>query len=222
MSGVYGDLAFPEPPADRPWTFINMVSTIDGKILSGERDEPVHDLGSETDYQTLRQIQAAADAVVVGAGTLRATPKMSYGPNLIRVVVSRSGNFDESVPFFTEAPGRAIVATPCSAEPKPTSAEHVSVGDEEFDASLLSRLLRQNWGVRRLLLEGGSELNAAFLAVDIVDEIFLTIAPKIKLGRDVPTIAGGEPLGRDGLQQWDLVSQLTVGSELFLRYRRAR
>lgn len=75
-------------------------------------------------------------------------------------------------------------------------------------------------GVQRLLIEGGSEINAVFLAADLVDELFLTVAPKVKLGREVPTIADGEPLTRAQVKSWELVSCLTQGSEVFLRYRR--
>jgi riboflavin biosynthesis pyrimidine reductase len=75
-------------------------------------------------------------------------------------------------------------------------------------------------GVKHLLCEGGSELNASLLREGLVDELFLTLAPKIKLGRDVPTYAGGEPLSRALVQQYELVEAHTVGSEIFVRYRR--
>jgi riboflavin biosynthesis pyrimidine reductase len=76
--------------------------------------------------------------------------------------------------------------------------------------------------VRRVLVEGGSELNAMLLGQDLVDEIFLTVAPKIKMGRQTPTIAGGEPFARAELTNWHLHAHHLVNDELFLRYRRAR
>jgi riboflavin biosynthesis pyrimidine reductase len=54
-----------------------------------------------------------------------------------------------------------------------------------------------------------------------VDELFLTIAPKVRLGRDVPTYAGGEALPREAIQRFSLVEHQAVGDEIFLRYRRA-
>ncbi len=82
--------------------------------------------------------------------------------------------------------------------------------------------LRKELKIARVLIEGGSELNASLLAEDLVDELFMTIAPKVKLGRDVPTIADGNPLSRDSLLTWSLISEKVKGNELFLRYRRER
>ncbi|HVL39200.1 MAG TPA: dihydrofolate reductase family protein, partial [Fimbriimonadaceae bacterium] len=75
-------------------------------------------------------------------------------------------------------------------------------------------------GIARLLVEGGSELNATLLEGDLADELFLTIAPKVKLGRETPTYAGGDPLPRERMQRYDLLERHQVGDELFLRYRR--
>ncbi|MFN3962547.1 MAG: dihydrofolate reductase family protein, partial [Fimbriimonadaceae bacterium] len=70
------------------------------------------------------------------------------------------------------------------------------------------------------LVEGGSEINAEFLRRDLVDELFLTLAPKIRLGRDLPTYAGGDPLPPGHLMNFDLLSCQPIENEVFLRYRR--
>lgn len=221
MTGVYPDLHFPEPAADRPYIFVNMVATIDGKILTGERDEPVMDLGSKLDHATMRQIEAAADAVIIGAGSLRATPGLWYESRLLRIVATRGGEVFHKPDgtlrrFFADSPERAFVASD-----KPLDLpEGVRQLPGELSAAV--RVLRQEHGVKRLLCEGGSELNAQLLRLNLIDELFLTIAPKIKLGADVPTIADGHPLTRGEVQQWKLVSVNPVGDEIFLRYRRDR
>lgn len=218
---MYPDLTFPAAPADRPYVFINMVSTIDGKILTGERDEPVMDLGSKMDHATMRQIEGASDAVLIGAGSLRATPNLWYDAGLIRIVLTASGEVfrqpDGTLQrFFADAPERAFVA--CDRElVLPEGVRQLS-GDL---ARLLSEL-RHRYGVEKLLCEGGSEINAALLGAGLVDELFLTLAPKIKLGKDVPTIADGQALTRSAVQSWNLVSVNPNGSELFVRYRRER
>jgi predicted DsbA family dithiol-disulfide isomerase/riboflavin biosynthesis pyrimidine reductase len=210
----YRQLAFPSAPADRPYIFINMVSTVDGKTVTGERDEPVADLGSKTDHQAMRHIQAAADAVLVGGQSFRATRGMWYPKEMIRVVATRSGEIEYGRRFFTDAPERAFVLGPVDP-PSPIRALPPDLREA-------LRILRQDHAVERLLVEGGSELNAELLRLDVVDELFLTLAPKVKLGRDVPTYAGGEPLPRELVQRYRLIEQATVGSELFLRYRRDR
>ena len=70
------------------------------------------------------------------------------------------------------------------------------------------------------MIEGGSELNAAILRLNLVDELFLTVAPKIKLGSDIPTYAGGRALERELVQDYKLISSQVKEDEIFLRYRR--
>lgn len=218
MHTLYPDLTFPDAPAGRPYVYLNMVATIDGKIVSGEPDEPVGDLGSALDHATMKVLEAAADAILIGAGTLRATPVIRYPKATLRVVVSRSGHVPTNHTFFTDAPDRAYVACPPSIQaPWPNV---IAVGQNEVDLLELLGCLRSEFSVMRLLCEGGSELNAQLLALDAVDEIFLTIAPKIKLGRTMPTLAGGDPLPRRSLLEFDLLSCQPVASELFIRYRR--
>ncbi len=218
---VYPELNFPEPPQGRPYVFINMVSTIDGKIVTGNRDEPVQDLGSAMDHATMRQIQAHADGILIGAGTLRSTPKLWYPEGKYRFVASRSGAVDPFVRFFSDDPGRAFVVTSVAgAERVPEDAQAVCVGEEELDFEELLGIMRSEMDIRYLLVEGGSHLNAELFGLGFVDEIFLTFAPKIKLGEDVPTIADGVALDRANVQDFELVSVTQVASELFLRYRR--
>jgi len=215
----YSALTFPPAPADRPYVFCNMVSTIDGKTVSGSRDETVMDLGSAVDHAAMRNIEAAADAVMIGAQTLRATPKVRFDPRLFRIVVTRNGSFRTDIRFFTEAPERAIVAIGGDAE----IVLPPGVRTIRFDSftEFLKRI-REEFGVENLLVEGGSELNASILTEDVVDELFLTIAPKIRLGRGLPTYAGGEPLPRGALLDFRLISAESIADEVFLRYRRMR
>lgn len=247
-TSAYAELAFPDPPADRPTVLINMVSTIDGKILTGDREEHVMDLGSEDDHATMRFLQAQCDGVMLGAGSLRATPGLWYPAQLARFVVSGSGALPESR-FFTDAPERAYVVTyhesaiaseigmeeQASDElvrgvrvaqlgtritGHSTVLNLLSAGAITVDFAAIFAYLRVELGIGRLLIEGGSELNSQLLALGLVDELFLTLAPKVKLGRDVPTIADGDPLDRRDVQRWRLLSAIQREDELFLRYRR--
>jgi riboflavin biosynthesis pyrimidine reductase len=210
----YESLVFPEAPVERPYVSINMVSTIDGKILTGERNEAVMDLGSKNDHAVMRRIEEASDAVIIGAGSLRATKGIWYPPELIRVVVSQSGRLPWESRFFTDRPDKAFVCTDSQVE--------LPGGVRRLPGNLREclREMRIDHGVRRLLCEGGSELNASMIHEDLVDELFLTLAPKIKLGRDVPTYADGIALERADVKRYALVELNRVGDEVFLRYRR--
>ena len=211
---IYENIAFPEPPENRPYTFINMVATIDGKTVSGTDREPVGDLGSSTDHQVMRVLERAADGVMMGAGALRSTPGLWCPKEKYRIVVTASGNLDYQSRFFTDAPEKAIVIGPDGVEvPKPYRKL-----PNDFPKAFSE--LRRTFDIRALAIEGGSKLNGQLLAQNLIDELFLTLAPKIKLGECLPTYAGGEPLPRGSLQNYELVELHRVESEVFLRYRR--
>jgi len=221
QTDLYQQLKFPPTPEDRPYTFINMVATIDGKILSGHRDETVSDLGSKIDHLAMKRIEGAADAIMVGAQTLRATSPAWDPASPRRIVLTRSGDLPKDAKFFTG--GQAFLASPVSANVRPFgNVQLLPIGKEDLDLPNLLKVLRLGLGVQRLLVSGGSVLNAQLLKLDLVDELFLTIAPKVKLGKDVPTYADGEALPREALLNFDLVENRAVGNEVFLRYRRRR
>lgn len=215
---AWDGIAFPPAPADRPYIFLNMVSTLDGKIVTGERNEPVQDLGSKVDHRTMRYLESLADSVLVGAGNVRATPKMRFDVNLMRFVATRHG-VDRNHNVFLEAPDRAFMVGPLAAD---DGGLAVLAGKTETDWPKLLRRMREELGVEVLLCEGGAELNAELFRLGLIDEVFLTVAPKVKLGRDIPTVAGGEPLTRAEVQQYRLLASRTVGDEVFLRYQRGQ
>lgn len=220
VESPYRSLSFPEPPPDRPYVFLNMIATLDGKTVSGTRDECAIGLGSDVDKATMRVVEGAADAVMAGASTVR-TAHPYWRPRIRRrIVVSGSGRLDFGGEFFTA--GEPYVACPAAAAPAASaSVELLRFGEAAVDLPALLADLRQRLGVLRLLVVGGSRLNGELFRLGLVDELFLTVAPRIKLGEDLPTIAGGPPLSREAMLRFELLECHPVGSELFLRYRRA-
>lgn len=220
---MYEDIQFPTPPHDRPYIVINMIATIDGKTVSGERDENVMDLGSKHDHETMRNIERTVDGVMIGASTLRATKNITYDKRLFRIVVANRTQLSPDSQFFTESPEKAFVIT---NENSLERYQQQSLNCHAFGNTTINFLealhfLRNSLSIKTLLVEGGSELNASLLAIGVVDELFLTVAPKIKLGRNTPTYAGGEPLTRDQMLKFKLISCKPQGDEVFLRYVRA-
>src|SRR2546423_13842867 len=108
---LYLNLEFPEPAADRPYIFINMVSTIDGKILIDPIGGTAKGLGSATDQLLMRRIEDNADCAMIGAGTLRAG-NVVYAPDKWRAGVTSSGNLPAGNRFFTGAAEKALVFAP--------------------------------------------------------------------------------------------------------------
>jgi riboflavin biosynthesis pyrimidine reductase len=214
----YESFTFPAAPDDRPYTIIDMVTTIDGKSVSGARGEPVDDLGSKTDHGIMRHLQDVADGVLIGAGTLRASPGNWNPKTKFRVVVSGSGKVDTEHAFFKG--GEGYIATPEAGNfLAANGVRPLIAGKKNLKIEKVLRELREK-GCQKLLVLGGSSTNAELLQVDLVDEIFLTIAPKVKLGEGLPTLAGGKPLPREAMLRFKLVEHFEVGDEIFLRYRR--
>ena len=209
----YATIEFPPAPAERPYIYVNMVTTIDGKIVTGTRDDDVMDLGSDVDHKAMANLDRASDACLVGGRTLRASPRTWRPRGRIALVVSGSGDLPWDARYFE---GESYVVAPTSA-----TFESPVPRLDLADWPTMMKTLREK-GVKRLYVLGGSDLNGQLLGADLVDELFLTVAPKVRLGADLPTYAGGEALPRNGLLDYALIESQVVADEVFLRYRRRK
>ncbi|MFN7015767.1 MAG: RibD family protein [Fimbriimonadales bacterium] len=226
---LYAETAlFPEPPPDRPYIFTNTVTTLDGKLILGEVGSSAAGLGSPKDQQLMHRLEALADAVVIGSSTLRADKHMNYPPHLYRAVVTTSGDLPTDHDFFRKsAGGRALVFAPTHIPPdRKLALERVAtvhlVGETRVEIPEVVRILHTHYEVRYLLVEGGGSLNFYFFEAGLVDEIFLTLAPRVKGGAHLPTMVDGAGLPREHAPYYELLSVYLNDSELFLRYRRLR
>ena len=221
---------------DRPFVCINMAMTADGKITSALREEPA--FASRYDKKTMDRLRAAADAVLVGAGTLRADnpplhvrdPEMKAhrrllqkSDGLVNVVVTASAMLDPGSRFFTAGAAAArIVATVDDAPAERLArlaevAEIWTLGRGQVDLrELLTRLKAR--GIERLVVEGGGGLNWGFVRDDLFDELYVTIAPALLGGREAPTFCEGDGLTMAGQRRLRLVSADVNDGEIFCRY----
>ncbi|MEN3001023.1 MAG: dihydrofolate reductase family protein [Armatimonadota bacterium] len=221
---LYEEVQFPEPPPDRPYIYTNTVTTLDGKLILGELGSSAKGLGSPVDQRLMHRLEQHADAVMIGGGTLRADPHLNYPPHLYRVVVTTSGDLPLEHSFFAD-PRRALVFAPTHLPPdRQLALERVAtlhlVGETLVDIREVVRILHTAYEVRYLLVEGGGNLNFYFFDAGMVDELFLTLAPKVKGGAHLPTMVDGAGLPRERIAEFELLSAYLEGSELFLRYRR--
>lgn len=223
-----------------PFVLVNMAMTADGKIATANR--LVHSFSSERDLEHLYELRATTDAVMCGARTIeisRATlgtggrqfhqQRLEHGlaGDPLRVVVSGSGSIDPRAEIFNKHFSPVIVLTTSRASGMKLRklravADEVKIcGDHEIDFAAALRWLRAKWNVKRLLCEGGGELNDALFRADLVDELHLTICPKIFGGRDGPTIADGK--GFQHLEQmatFETRSLTRARQEAFMVFRR--
>jgi len=218
-----------------PFVFVNMAMTADGKIATANR--AVHSFGSARDLEHLYELRATADAVMCGARTVEISRgilgtggekfrKLRLKDGLteynLRVIVSGSGSIDPAAEIFKKKFSPVIVLTTKRASAKKLAqlralADEVKiVGATEINFSAALRWLRAKWGVKRLLCEGGGELNDALFRAGLVDEINLTICPKIFGGRNAPTIAEGIGFQRlTDAAKFELTSIKREKAELF-------
>ncbi len=226
-------------PASRPFVLVNMAMSADGKIATANR--AVSSFGSSRDQEHLYELRATVDAVMAGARTVDLNEiKLGPGPARfrevrldrrlaeynLRVIVSGSGSVDPKAAIFRHRFSPIILLTTGRASIKKLArlralADEVLVcGRTRIDFGRALIWLQERWKVRRLLCEGGGELNAALFQAGLVDELHLTICPRIFGGDRAPTVADAEGGRRlSDAAHLDLRSLRRVGDELFLVYR---
>jgi len=218
-------------PPDRPYLGVNMVSSLDGKATLDWR---TRGLSTDVDRRLFHHLRTQADAVMVGAGTARAErygritkndelrqKRVNEGlvPDALAVVVSGRLDLPPDLPLLNEPDQRVVIATGSDEELPGLEGEveYARVGD---DLPRLMAYLKERHGVRSVLCEGGPTLNSFLFAADLVDELFLTLNPKVIGGAAALTIVAGrelvEPL------EPGLVSIAEADSELYTRWRFTR
>lgn len=190
VTDLYLDLLTRTPDADRPHVALNMVVSADGRAtLRGTAD-----IGTRADRALLKHLRSLADAVMVGAGTLRAndfTPRATgrealtrrvdagHEPQPLAIVVSQLGVLPPDRKFFNLAQERIVAVSESATRSarqalQQAGATVVVFGAAQVDLGRLTRFLRKERGVRVLLSEGGPHLAGRLLAGRVLDEVFLT------------------------------------------------
>jgi riboflavin-specific deaminase-like protein len=226
-------------PSARPRVLLNFASSLDGKInpAPGRRTGKFMMSRDREDFRRMLSLRAQADAVLIGASNLRmddpdlAIPaderaaRRSRGqPEPLRIVVTASGaGISPAAKMFDPTRGGASMVIHPACLPGEARdrlspvAELVALGDETVPIpELLTRLLER--GIRTLLCEGGGDLAAQFFAARAVDELYLTLVPRVLGGARAPTLAGGLGFTPDEIPDAKLTSLEQAGDELFLRY----
>ena len=207
---AYLDDERPAPPG-RPWVVVSMVASVDGATAIDGRSAG---LGGPGDQRVFRALRGSADMILVGAGTVRAegyrsprTPddkvvarRLAEGraPRPRLVVVSGSLDLDPRAPLFTDRSEEdlsPIVATVASAPQERRDAlvrvaELVACGPSRVDLTGLLAVL-DDIGAGIVLCEGGPDLNHQLLAAGLVDEVCLTISPRLVGGTGYSLLSGG-------------------------------
>jgi len=201
-----------------------MAPSLDGKIAPARKRAPFVMSRHEEDHRRMLALRARTDAVLIGASNLRADDP-DLMPSTLRVVVTRAGDgIEPTARMFDPAlGGEAVVAhastmTPASRAALGARATLAELGDSEVDVVRLLEWLARERGCGVIVCEGGGILNARLFAAHAIDELYVTIVPRILGGSRAPTIVEGEGFEPDAIPDARLASVDRVGDELFLVY----
>lgn len=230
-----------EAQRNRPYTTVVLAMSADGKIADVKRS-PAR-FSSPADIAHLERQMASSDAVLFGAGTLRAygttlsvsNPQLlqqrkqhSLPPQPIHILASLQANIDPQLRFFRQAVKRWLLTTAAGAKQWE--------GRSEFEQILVCQAtpfaLEIDWivafqqlanrGVSRLAVLGGGELVASLMAADLIDEFWLTVCPLILGGTTAPTPVEGTGFYAALAPRLQLLSVEAIEQEVFMHYRLQR
>jgi 5-amino-6-(5-phosphoribosylamino)uracil reductase len=245
---IFSDMSFASfvRMNNQPKTTVVLAMTADGKIADRKRS-PAR-FGSGIDKMHLEEQVSLVDAVIFGANTLRAygttlsvtNPQLlaarkmrcalqgqspSQSPQPVQIVVSASGDIDSQLPFFAQPIPRWLLTLPTGAElwrKKPGFERIVIANCTKEDHSAIdwvSTLIQLGeLGIEKLAILGGGELVASLLAVDLIDELWLTVCPVIFGGNNSPTPVAGIGFIQSHAKQLELLEVKQVDGEVFLHY----
>lgn len=218
----------------KPFVFINVAVTADGKIDTFERNGAA--ISSAQDRERVDRLRADSDAVMVGGKTLlEEQPKLTVrneawrreremrglSPNPIKVGVVTRADIPPESKFLTFGVARIVIFTThqtskAQVEILRSQGAQVFVHDSpRVDLTQALHTLSE-LGVKRLMVEGGGTLNFELLRLGLVDELIMYVAPLIFGGESAPTLAAGLGLTRDEAIALKLISmeQLNEGGVL--------
>lgn len=220
-SRIYEDLDYQNKVSNEnelPYVVVNTVTTLDGKV---SRDGTSSGIGSDVDRSVMRTIRSRVDAVLVGAGTIRAEKllltvteelqdwRTSHGKSAqpLGIVLSREGKDLDPDTLKETTPNLLLLTEKKLHKQRRPPDKSYSMKDH-------LKYLKDEHGVGSLLVEGGPTVNHLLFKEHLVNELFLTLSPKVHGGKDA-NLLDGKPVEIDDLE---LLSLYANGSELFLRY----
>jgi riboflavin-specific deaminase-like protein len=204
----------------RPYVLINVAASVDGKIDTVERRGAA--ISSEADRARVDALRAGVDAVMVGGRTLlEEDPRLTVKSAALRAervsrgeseqptkvgVLSRPELLRPNARFLTEGPARIILFCPASGGCAHPGVELFRMGRGRVDLTAAMHKLAE-FGIHRVLVEGGGTLNFELLRLGLVDEVQVFLAPTIFGGASAPTLADGPGglalrLSRADVQTW--------------------
>lgn len=220
---------FRSPPGTRrPYVACAFISTLDGRATIGGRTE---ELGFQMDARVLMRLRTFADAVMIGANTMRVErydrmlpvqrlreyrEQIGLSTDPLTVIVSRSLDLPWDAGLFADGHGEVVIATSSTLSPPATATpiELIRHRDEVDLRALLEHLHRER-GVESVSCEGGPTVLHNLVAEGLVDDLFLTLNPVLTGDGERSLLHGALPAPVPAELLWALEGE----GELFTRWR---
>jgi len=220
-----------------PFVFTNGAVSLDGKLAL--ENCSLIQFSSARDRQFVFELRAEADAVLCGAETIetfaidlaagpaacrRKRQRLGLPPEPMRIIVSQDGRVDPAARIFKKPVSPIVVLTTTTAAKACAQrldglATVKGFGKKSISFPPAIRWLRQKFGIKRLLCEGGGETNAALIRARVVDEIHVTICPLVLCGGRAPTLCDGPGFASvEQAAHLKLKQMKQIKGELFLTY----
>nr|WP_308291377.1 dihydrofolate reductase family protein [Amycolatopsis magusensis] len=214
----------------RPYVLLSVAASLDGCIDDTSTTRLV--LSDEDDFDRVDAERAAADAILVGAGTIRAdNPRLlvrsaqrrerrvaaGKPASPAKVTFTRTGSLDPSSQFFVagDVP-KLVYAPPEVASSLSLGPSATVIGAADLTAALADLHSR---GISRLMVEGGGHIHTQFLAADVVDEIHLVYAPFFVGEPDAPRFVHPAVFPQSPARPMSLTCVQQIGDLVLMKYR---
>lgn len=225
------DLEHVDPGVNRPYTIANFIASVDGRVTVDGKSGALGDAGDKDVFRALRE---RVDAVLAGSTTMvterygrmlvdpvarERRAAAGLRPEPLAVLITRATALPESLPLLGEPEAEIVVFSPSAPDLSEVQAQvhHEAIPPGAEPLSYAMGVLRERYGVRTLLCEGGPSLFLSLLREGLIDELFLTVAPKLTGPAGHGGLIGeGHPL--PDIAPLQLRTAIEREGTLFLRY----
>ncbi|WP_347877248.1 RibD family protein [Streptomyces sp. 8K308] len=217
----------------RPYVLLSVATSIDGYIDDTSPERLL--LSNSADFDRVDQVRAESDAIMIGAGTMRAdNPRLLVNSQdrraarvaagkpayPLKVAVTASGDLDPELRFWHHGDAKVAYTTDTGAEKLRARldglADVVSLGETVDFGRLLDDLGGR--GVTQLMVEGGGSIHTAFLAQDLADELHLAVAPLLVGEAGAPRFLSPAQYPGGPTSRMRLLEARVVGDVVLFRY----
>ncbi|WP_067457751.1 RibD family protein [Actinomadura macra] len=220
--------------SERPYVLLSCAMSVDGYIDDATPERLR--LSSPADFDRVDTVRAGCDAILVGAGTVRADdPQLlirsparkeqraarGMPSDLTKVTLTWSGDLDPAAKFFTTGSAPKLVYAPAGTAGDLAArlgdlAEVVDAGEPLTLDTVLGDLAAR--GVRRLMVEGGGGIHTLFLTAGAVDELQLVVAPFLIGDPSAPRFVGSGVFPQSPEHPMRLEEITRIGNLALLRF----